>query len=136
MWRVCYEIALHQCAATVRAPSPSRWGFATHAAARDAGDDAVTTIHRGASVRLAEVPHLRASTLPATWPARRAGGDQPGHHGLQPETHAECAGRQPAPSGASRITECHRCPTNMAKTKKAMSGVSGHRLFNFEPAVS
>src|SRR6266849_6503828 len=127
MWRVCYEIALHQCSATVRAPSPSRWGFATHAAARDAGDDAVTTIHRGASVRLAEVPHLWKSPFPAPRIVRCAGGDQPGHHGLQPETHAECAGPKPAPSGASRITECLRYATNELK-QKAMSGVSGHRL--------
>src|SRR5438045_7295381 len=34
-------------------------------AARNAGDDAVTTIHRRTSVRLAEVPHLRTPTFPA-----------------------------------------------------------------------
>src|SRR3989441_3093551 len=114
--------------ATVRAPSSSRWGFAAHAAARDPGDDAVARIDRGTSVRIAQVPHLRKSTFPAPWSARRASGDQPGHHGLQLEAHAECAGCQPAPSGSGRITE----PSDARRTElKQKSDVRGFRTSLF-----
>jgi hypothetical protein len=75
------------------------------------------------------------STISAPWTARCPGGDQPSHDGLQLKPHAECAGRQSAASGASRIISAIEAqPTELRQ--KAMSGVSEHRLFNFEPAVS
>src|SRR2546427_3696025 len=109
---------MHQHLATAGTTSPTRWCVATHAAARDTGGHAVATIDRGTSIRLAPVPHFRTSAIPATWPARRAVGDQPGHHGLQLETHAERAGRKPAPSGSRRIGKCHPCATTSQNKKR------------------
>src|SRR6266404_4324392 len=49
---------------------------------------------------------------------RGAVGDQLGHHGLQLETHAERAGRKPAPSGTRRIGKCHPCATTSQNKKR------------------
>jgi len=46
-------------------------------------------LHRGASLRRAQVPHLGTSAIPATRSRESAGRDEPGNLGLQPETHAE-----------------------------------------------
>ena len=55
------ETSLHPLAAPVRQPSPVRGCAAAHAAARDPGGDAAATIDRRASIRDAEVSHLRTS---------------------------------------------------------------------------
>jgi hypothetical protein len=103
---VCNACALNsRCtntAATGRQTTPPRRSSATHAAARGGGDDALTTIHRGAPLRLAEVPHLRKCTVSASWSAGSTGRDQPGHPGLQLETHVERSRRNPTSPGLGR----------------------------------
>jgi len=49
-----------------------------------------------ASIRQLEIPHLRTSTLPASWTARSANGNQLGRSRLQSETHAKHSRRTPA----------------------------------------
>jgi hypothetical protein len=78
--------------ATSRLASSARRRLPTHAAASDPGNDAPATIDGGASLCLAEVPHLRTSALPAARTKRSADRDQPGDDGLQPETYAERVG--------------------------------------------
>jgi hypothetical protein len=67
----CSEDALYEPPATSRLASSARRRLPTHAAASDPGNDASATIDGGASLCLAEVPHLRTSTLPAVRTKRR-----------------------------------------------------------------
>src|SRR5437868_3683846 len=50
-------------------------------------------MHRRASLRHAEISHLRTPALSAARGGRSADRKQPGHHGLQPETHGSGARR-------------------------------------------
>src|SRR5271157_4077408 len=92
LWELSAEVAMHQRATTFRAASPLRRGLAAHAAAREGRDNAMAPLSGGTSLRRAQVPHLRPSTIPATRTDGRADRNEPGHLGLQPETHAEGAG--------------------------------------------
>src|SRR5271157_1519846 len=89
LWELSAEVAMHQRATTFGAASPLRRGLATHAAAREGRDHAMAPLSGGTSLRRAQVPHLRPSTIPATRTDGRADRNEPGHLGLQPETHAE-----------------------------------------------
>src|SRR5271169_779677 len=83
---------MHPRAPTFGAAAPLRRGLATHAAAREGRDHAMAPLSGGTSLRRAQVPHLRPSTIPATRTDGSADRNEPGHLGLQPETHAEGAG--------------------------------------------
>src|ERR1700733_7226833 len=94
----------------------------------DPGDDAVATIDRRTSVCCAQVPHLRTPALPVAWTARCAGGDQPGHHRLQPKTPGwveSCAG----------IITAHQFATPNAKTQKSDVRSSEHRFLKLLSAL-
>jgi len=54
-------------------------------------EHAVAAIHGGTPIRDPQVPHLRTSALPAARSRRCTDRDQPGDHGLQPETNDERA---------------------------------------------
>src|SRR5664279_3775383 len=96
---------MHQRATTFRAASPLRGGLAAHAAAREGRDNAMAPLSSGTSLRWAQVPHLRPSTIPATRTEGSADRNEPGHVGLQPETHAEGAGWSCLPDSAGLLTK-------------------------------
>ena len=105
LWELSAEVAMHQRATTFRAASPLRRGLATHAAAREGRDHAMAPLSGGTSLRRAQVPHLRPSTIPATRTDGSADRNEPGHLGLQPETHAEGAGWSCLPDSAGLLTK-------------------------------
>src|SRR5438552_11271606 len=117
---MCLEESLYPGQATLGFPTPARGHVATNAAASYAGDDAVATIHRRASVCGAQVPHFRTRTILAARTRRGAGRDQSGNHGVQPKTHAQCARRDWAERRAGIITP-HQFYDPSAKTKKRCS---------------
>src|SRR5207302_6671170 len=118
------EDALYEPLATSRLASSARRRVPTHAAASDPGNDATATIDGGASLCLAEVPHLRTSTLPAARTKRSADRDQPGDDGLQSETYAERVGWKLASSVGVLTTAFVRTENQNAKSDVRKSRTS------------
>ncbi len=72
----------------------------------DSGDDATATLNGRASLRFAQVPDLWTPAVPTARPCRSTDRNQPGGNGLQPEVHAESAGRNP-PASRAVLTRPH-----------------------------